>query len=193
MVATSVQLNQKVPATEPFTHGQTLPTALKPDEITAGFRDPSFGINKQYPVHRWVPWVAGFSAQFVHDCLQTYIPEERRNVAWVLDPFAGVGTTLLEAYLHGYNVLGFEINPYAVLGTKAKLEAANISRTSLADWVTRYEKFMDRYCGPSASLLIEPRSKTPAGFSGRTELYSPKVLRKVLFTLDFIKSIRNSA
>lgn len=48
--------------------GQSLSTALKPDAITAGFRDPSFGHNRQYPVHSWVPWVAGFSAQFVNDC-----------------------------------------------------------------------------------------------------------------------------
>jgi DNA modification methylase len=64
----------------------------------------------------------------------------------VLDPFAGVGTTLLEAYLHGYNVVGFEINPYAVLATTAKLEASAVSKESLADYIGRYEQFMDRYC-----------------------------------------------
>jgi DNA modification methylase len=32
----------------------------------------------------------------------------------VLDPFAGVGTTLVESYRRGLNVIGFEINPYAL-------------------------------------------------------------------------------
>lgn len=169
-----------------------LPTAAKADEVTAGFRDPSFGHNKQYPLHRWVPWVAGFSANFVHDCLRSYVPPKRRKTAWVLDPFAGVGTTLIEAFLHGYNVVGFEINPYAVLATKAKLEAAKIAKESLADYISRYERFMEQYCGVDASSFVMPHSHVPVGFTGRTELYSPDVLKKVLFTLDFINSIRNS-
>jgi hypothetical protein len=164
-----------------------LPTAIRADEVTAGFRDPSFGHNKQYPVHRWVPWVAGFSAQFVHDCLKTYIPHERSSNAWVLDPFAGVGTTLLEAYLHGYNVLGFEINPYAILATKAKMEASSVSARSFEDYVSKYECFMENNCDSNRV----PRSLAPLGFTGRTELYGPAIERKVLFTLDFIKSIRN--
>jgi DNA modification methylase len=169
--------------------GGVLPTATKPEDATTGFRDPSFGHNKQYPIHRWVPWVAGFSAHFVHDCLTNYIPEERRKDAWVLDPFAGVGTTLVEAYLHGYNVIGFEINPYAVLATTAKLEAGKVSVDKLTGYITKYEAFMEECLRPGKT----PRSQRPVGFSGRTELYTPLIERKVLFTLDFIKSIRNQA
>lgn len=172
--------------------GHNLPTAQKADAITAGFRDPSFGHNRQYPVHSWVPWVAGFSAQFVHDCLREYVSPERARKAWVLDPFAGVGTTLLEAYLHGYNVVGFEINPYAVLGTTAKLEAAQVSTKSLSNHIRKYKAFMDECCGMNASHK-KPRNEKPDGFSGRTELFSLQVERKVLFTLDFIDSIRNPA
>lgn len=173
--------------------GAVLPTASKPEEVTAGFRDPSFGHNRQYPIHRWVPWVAGFSAHFVHDCLTAYIPTERRDAAWVLDPFAGVGTTLLEAYLHGYNVIGFEINPYAVLATRSKLEVGTVSEKLFRELIKKYEQFMDENCGIDSTSTRVPRSQKPVGFSGRTELYSPAIERKVLFTLDFIKSIRNPA
>src|SRR5262245_56119585 len=79
---------------------------------TNGFRDPSFAKNKHLPLHRWVPWVAGFSADFVQDCIANYLPAPAKE-SWVLDPFSGVGTTLVEAYLSGLNVVGFEINPYA--------------------------------------------------------------------------------
>ena len=111
----------------------------------------------------------------------------------MLDPFAGVGTTLLEAFLHGHNVIGFEINPYAVLGTTAKLEAAKVSTASLADYIEGYERFMEEYCGAGSSTLIQPGSRKPEGFAGRTELFSPGIERQVLFTLDFIGSIRNRA
>ena len=76
---------------------------------TNGFRDSSFAKNKNLPLHRWVAWIAGFSADFVEDCVNRYLPE-KDSECWVLDPFAGVGTTLVESYLAGLNVVGFEIN-----------------------------------------------------------------------------------
>ena len=98
--------------------------------VTNGFRDSSFAKNKNLPLHRWVPWVAGFSADFVEDALKNYLPSGDSN-AWVLDPFAGVGTTLVESYLSGLNVVGFEINPYAALATRIKLKAIKISLDDL--------------------------------------------------------------
>ena len=86
-----------------------------------GFRDSAFTRNKEQPLHRWVPWIAGFSSEFVDDCLEKYIPNRKNKSSWVLDPFSGVGTTLVQGYLRGLNVVGFEINPYAALASKAKL------------------------------------------------------------------------
>ncbi|MCX7047558.1 MAG: DNA methyltransferase, partial [Candidatus Sumerlaeota bacterium] len=85
------------------------------------FKDPAFVENRTAPVHRWVPWIAGFSGAFVDSVLAAYL--NGRKSAVVLDPFAGVGTTLVQAAMRGYDVVGFEINPYAALATEAKLEA----------------------------------------------------------------------
>jgi len=103
---------------------------------TNGFRDSSFAKNKNLPLHRWVPWVAGFSADFVEDAIRTYLPAGTSR-GWVLDPFAGVGTTLVESYLSGLNVVGFEINPYAAPASRIKLEAMNLG---VARSVTRSER-----------------------------------------------------
>ena len=35
---------------------------------SSSFRDSAFNGNKTLPFHRWVPWIAGFSADFVEDC-----------------------------------------------------------------------------------------------------------------------------
>jgi hypothetical protein len=43
--------------------------------LTNGFRDPAFTKNKELPLHRWVPWIAGFSAHFVDDYLEKYLPD----------------------------------------------------------------------------------------------------------------------
>jgi hypothetical protein len=155
---------------------------------TNGFRDSSFAKNKNLPLHRWVPWIAGFSANFVEDAIQTYLPE-RNDDCWVLDPFAGVGTTLVESYLSGLNVVGFEINPYAALATKIKLNAMRISVRDLTARIGAFDQFMEK--AESGRSKRDPRSEAPTGFSGRTQLFSPKVQRKVLFALDFINSIED--
>jgi hypothetical protein len=103
-----------------------------------------------------------------------------------LDPFAGVGTTLVQAYTKGFNVVGFEINPYAALASRVKLEAAGINASALRAQISGFEKVMRRRC---VSANGSPRSIPPVGFSGRTELFSPAVQRKVLFALDYINGI----
>jgi hypothetical protein len=156
---------------------------------TNGFRDSSFAKNKNLPLHRWVPWIAGFSADFVEDAINRYLPEKHSD-GWVLDPFAGVGTTLAEAYVNGLNVVGFEINPYAALATKIKLHAMRISVHDLTRQVAAFERFMEK--AESGSRKREPRTQAPTGFSGRTQLFSPKVERKVLYALDFINGIEEA-
>ena len=156
---------------------------------TNGFRDSSFAKNKNLPLHRWVPWIAGFSADFVEDAIRTYLPQKHAG-SWILDPFAGVGTTLVESYLTGLNVVGFEINPYAALATKIKLNAMKISVHHLTRRIAAFERFMEK--AESGGLKREPRSQAPTGFSGRTQLFSPNVQRKVLYALDFVNSIEDS-
>jgi DNA modification methylase len=164
-------------------------TLFAPDVKTSNaLRDSAFARNRELPVHRWVPWIAGFSAQFVDDCLTRYLPINRKADRWVLDPFAGVGTTLVEAYTHGFNVVGFEINPYAALASRAKLEASAIDSSTLRAHIAGFERFMERRC---LSNNGQPHSQPPLGFSGRTELFSPAVERKVLFALDYINAIQS--
>src|SRR5438105_13137839 len=81
-------------------------------KLNGGFADTAFGDNKQRPIHRWVPWIAGFSAEFVRDTFGRYLPARTTKTAVVLDPFCGVGTTLIEAMRSGHEAVGFEINPY---------------------------------------------------------------------------------
>ncbi|MBW2066329.1 MAG: hypothetical protein JRJ03_15575 [Deltaproteobacteria bacterium] len=60
-------------------------------------------------VHRWAPYIQGFSASFVQSTLELYREEYRSPL--VLDPFAGCGTVLVQAKLNGYESVGTELNP----------------------------------------------------------------------------------
>ena len=76
------------------------------------FRDPAFRDNRSLSIHRWVPWIAGYAATFVDDVISAYVPTQK--TALLLDPFCGVGTTLLQAVLRGHHAIGFETNLYPV-------------------------------------------------------------------------------
>jgi DNA modification methylase len=147
----------------------------------AAFSDPNFAGNKTKPVHRWVPWIAGFASEFVKNVIDDNL--EQHGV--VLDPFAGVGTTLIEAYFAGHEVLGFEINPYATLACRVKLNAGSLDAEKLRETTLRLRTFFEH----SMSNGYRPKSTAPRGFKTRVDFYSPRVLHRVLIIQDFINAI----
>ncbi len=161
---------------------------FEPSKPPNGFRDPAFTRNRELPLHRWVPWIAGFSAPFVDDCLDKYLSADNRN-AWLLDPFAGVGTTLVQGYLRSLNVVGFEINPYAALASRVKLEASTVPLRELERCIAGFTQFMKAECPDHRECGRQPRTKPPDGFRGRTQLFSAMVQRRILTVLDFIEKI----
>jgi len=118
-------------ASKPHTHHNGVA------KLNGGFADSAFADNKLRPIHRWVPWIAGFSSEFVRDAFNRYLPNKRTETTTVLDPFCGVGTTLIEALRCGHNAVGFEINPYAALAARAKCEAAAISTQAKFRYIER--------------------------------------------------------
>lgn len=142
------------------------------------FGDPAFAVNKDNPVHRWVPWIAGFSHVFVREAVKRFTKEG----ALVLDPFSGVGTTLVEAGLTGRNACGFEINPYAALACKVKASAFFLQPEQIDLLLSRAREFYIE----AVSSDYQPKSEPPLSFKSRVEFFSPKVLRKVLIIQDFV-------
>ncbi|MDE0334767.1 MAG: DNA methyltransferase [Defluviicoccus sp.] len=152
-------------------------------EGRGAFRDPAFIANRDAPVHRWVPWIAGFSRQFVRDALARHLPEPGAGV--VLDPFAGVGTTLIEADLAGHAAIGFEINPYAAFAARTKLGAHRLKPAQLEASIAEFVAFMEE----GARMGRAPEATPPAAFRTRAPFYSPAVERKVLLAFDFMAAL----
>lgn len=77
------------------------------------------------PVHRWYRLTASFSPAFVRRVL------EKRVKMRLLDPFAGVGTTLLESVRLGHEAVGVELNPFLHDVATLKTSLAGLSPDAL--------------------------------------------------------------
>lgn len=150
------------------------------------FRDPAFVDNKSLPVHRWVPWIAGYSAPFVDDVITAYLPQH--TTALVLDPFCGVGTTLLQTVLRGYDAIGFEINPYASLAACAKLSAPTIDLAAFDALLENLQTHTRFWKTTPVQADI-----TPPPLKSRLLFFSPAVETQVLHALSFLRSIASES
>jgi SAM-dependent methyltransferase len=157
------------------------------EENRSGFGDTAFTKNRYQPLHRWVPWIAGFSASFVEEVFDAAVSGDPGKVT-VLDPFAGVGTTLVEGLKRGYNVVGFEINPYAALACEVKLACRRFRLQPLTCAIDEIEKRRQNRRAAEA----QPKSKPPRDFKSKTAFFSPAVEREVLLVRDFIAGRKNT-
>jgi SAM-dependent methyltransferase len=134
------------------------------------YRGPiTFRANEELPVHRWWPYVQGYSAGFVADLLHR---AELVPGATVLDPFCGSGTTLVEARVAGLRAVGCELLPPSALAARVK---------------TRFELDPVRFEKAAHSLVLHARRRTPGQLPFLRETrrhFTPAVLDDLLRLRD---------
>ena len=77
-----------------------------------------FDKNKDVLVHRWYPFVEGYSKEFIEDILNELSFEPQ----CALEPFCGSGTTPVELQNNNIRCYSFEVSPFMHLLAKVKLE-----------------------------------------------------------------------
>jgi DNA modification methylase len=105
----------------------------------------TFEPSKEKPIYNWFYYKEAFSPEIVEFAINN---EAIRDVT-VLDPFCGVGTTLLTAKRYGLSSIGFDISPLAVLASKVKCE--NYSQEDLNE----IKKFFSGLKAPSRDFSDE--------------------------------------
>lgn len=108
------------------------------DEIEYFKELVNFSKNKDVPYHRWFKYREGFS----HDLIKELI--KRSNISkdqYVLDPFCGAGTTVVEALRNGYSALGLDINPMSAFISKVK--CTPYTEKDIKKFHEVYDKFID--------------------------------------------------
>ncbi|MBI5047739.1 MAG: hypothetical protein HZB54_02140 [Deltaproteobacteria bacterium] len=95
---------------------------------------PNFGEH----VHRWAPYIQGFSSSFVQSVFDQYKKDYESPV--VLDPFAGCGTVLVQSKLNGYNSVGTELNPLLQFIADAKVNSWDVNPELVSNLYTSIPK-----------------------------------------------------
>jgi DNA modification methylase len=130
---------------------------------------PNFGEH----VHRWAPYIQGFSASFVQSVFDQYKKDYESPV--VLDPFAGCGTVLVQSKLNGHESVGTELNPLLQFIADAKVTS----------WDVNPELLLKLYSS------IPRNVRTPApDFLKSENQFNKEVLRNLEFLKGGIDSIR---
>ena len=86
-----------------------------------GLRSAGSDLQKFYndAFHRWYNFVLGFSDQLVRHILEKFSVAPGDTV---LDPFCGMGTTLIECTKHKVASIGIDANPFSVFATEVKAQ-----------------------------------------------------------------------
>ena len=123
--------------------------------------------NKKLPVYNWFYYKEGFSRDIVMYFLKKW------KVKNLLDPFCGVGTTLVACKEMGIDAFGFDVLPICILASRVKTYDYNINQ--LKDAVSMIKK--SRFEMPDKTHV----SKYVKRF------FNPHILNDVLFFRDFLK------
>ncbi len=163
----------------------TSPTA--PEEADVRALGVTFQETRRHPVHRWYPYVEGFSATYVRDALM----RDGRVPGSVYDPFGGAGTTMLTASVLGVNSFYSEINPLMVFVADTKTRCAHWARTHYDQFRNTAARFMkattkrelDRR-GARVDLASIDRAFPERDF------FDPEHLRHLLAARDLAREIK---
>ena len=118
-------------------------------------------------VHRWSPYVQGFSSQFVQRTLDSF--KDDYSFPVIFDPFTGSGTVLVQSKLNNLEVYGVELNPLLYF----------IAKTKINTWQTN----PDRLLKISNNLPNKRIFEAPA-FLKSGKQFRPNVLKN----LEILKS-----
>ncbi|PJD98031.1 MAG: DNA methylase [Leptospira sp.] len=89
-------------------------------------RLPTNTLSSGSRIQRWANFIAGFSIEFIEQCLANR--DKSEDV--VIDPFLGCGTTLVGARNLGFKGIGFEVHPLFYTLSSAKLDNYSLNDLS---------------------------------------------------------------
>lgn len=139
----------------------------------------SFQANKTVPVYRWFRYKEAFSSHLVSCLLDRYPTTD--SPPRILDPFAGVGTTLTTAARRGWEATGIELLPVGVEAINARIAADRVSESDFSRWVNGLEKH---------TMVNSTNNQFHIGDLGIARgAYPPETERDICTFMDYVAQI----
>lgn len=142
-----------------------------------------FNKNKDISIHRWYPFVEGYSKEFIN----AIVNEQSQKIEMCLEPFSGSGTTALELSIRGISCISFEVNPFMFTLSKAKLKVSQYKIRTIKSHVLKMKRH--------AFSLNDEEINLDSGFSTLIEGQEKKkwnIDREVFIAIGKLKSAINS-
>lgn len=117
----------------------------------------NFKTNKETPRHSWYIYKQGYSEKLVKEII---IKEAPSKSYYILDPFAGVGTTNLVAQNLGYKSIGLDINPVASFVARVKTSVYSLNEINkISKLIVSFSSIKKSKNIPSSPLLEKSFSR----------------------------------
>lgn len=118
---------------------------------------PHFNGNKSKPIHRWFVYKEGFSSELLAWVCNT-VGVKLDDLEALLDPYAGVATSLLSAQLnyrggHTLHLVGVERNPFVAFTARTKLSWPTYDANKIKRLIPRIVAAIRKRAGRKFDLL----------------------------------------
>src|SRR5574341_1187676 len=174
----------------------TIPNSVTPDtplaDLNLNWREKDLPERERTKhVHRLHPYLGKFIPQLAEIFLRKYFKPGQI----VLDPFAGSGTTLVQANELGINSIGYDISAFNVLLIKAKI-AHYVLREAKAEILDILEKVHSETQSHTRQLsLWKLRDNGRNGYGAHSKYlalwFAPQALRELIAYRDLISNYQS--
>lgn len=149
--------------------------------------DLPFSGNGSGPVFRWYKYLEDFSHFFVSEPIEKYKVSKKY---YVMDPYAGSGTTLIQSRLDGYKSIGLDVNPVMVFISNVKLGWSVATK----ELIKEYNKILHSYFKLTEKEKVQLLEKSPLWRMPRRELnqwLSPIKQKEIGAVMSYTKKVKN--
>lgn len=180
--------------------GTTMPVAIKEKKeinkkylTTLDNVDLSFANVREFErtkhVHRLHPYLGKFIPQLVGLFLKHYF----KKGDWILDPFMGSGTTLIEANVLGMNSVGVEISEFNCLIAKVKTRKYDIQEIEkeIKDILFKTNNYSNWLLRQSKELFPNKYKKYTVESEYFNTWFAERSINEILFYRNQIKNYKN--
>ena len=150
--------------------------------------DGTFKNNFDIPIHRWYPYIEGFSINFVRSILNNYL----QNII-VYDPFNGSGTTTLTASTMGIKSYASEVNPFMrfIANTKVNSVKSILENNEIFILNKTFKDLCDKLLDKGYRKNLTKECNTINKCYIEKDFFDKKVLKDISYIKYLIKEIEN--